>query len=216
MVMTRYKGRVGIVSPSRSGSTYFRRYLCNHYGIQDSKSWLKHNLYKDIDTTAFAQKPHLLKILPHYVLEQSIYSDMPCIWLYRKDIVTQFMSHVARLRTKVNHITDIKDRPIIEDGSLTATVTEYERFQLKQIEFWQLYEKYGQEEDDEGYGPEPLIAYEDFLEDPDKIIDELDGWMYWDMYEREEGNLTLTVPLGILYQNKFSNYAQIKEWFSEG
>ena len=97
--------RIGIVATSRSGSTFFRRYLCNEFGLQDSKSWLKHNLYKDIDTTAFAQKPHLLKILPHYVLEQSIYSDMPCIWLYRKDIVTQFLSHVARLRTKINHIT---------------------------------------------------------------------------------------------------------------
>lgn len=209
MVMTRYEGRLGIVSTSRSGSTYFRRYLCNHYGLQDSKSWLKHNKYEDIDKEKFSQSPHILKILPHYIVGETdkVLSDMPCIWLYRKDTLTQFMSHVARLRTKVNHITDVKDRPVIEDHSLVATYEEYERFQLKQTEFWMLHEKYGKDEE--------LVAYEDFLSNPDNTIYELNCWAWWDMYEKEERNLTLTVPLGILYQRKFKNYAQIMRWFSE-
>ena len=205
-MLTRYEGRLGIVSTSRSGSTYFRRYLCNHYGLADSKSWLKHNDYRSIDKEKFAQKPHILKILPHYVLNEMVYEDMPCIWLYRKDTLTQFMSHVARLRTKVNHITDIKDRPVIEDGSLTATVIEYERFQLKQIEFWQLYEKHGKEE--------LLISYEDFLEQPNLIIKKINN-KYENLYQSEKRNLTQTVSLGILYRNKFKNFNEIKGWFNE-
>jgi hypothetical protein len=209
MVITRYVGRLGIVSPSRSGSTYFRRYLCNHYGVLDSKSWLKKNLYSNINNEKFTQSPHILKILPHYIIGETdnVLTDMPCVWLYRKDVVTQFMSHVARLRTKVNHITDIKDRPVIEDNSLVATYDEYERFQLKQIEFWQLHEKYGKED--------LLVSYEDFLSSPDNIIEELNCWMWWDFYEKKKGNLTLTVPLGIMYKYKFENYTQIKEWFNE-
>jgi len=209
MVITRYVGRLGIVSPSRSGSTYFRRYLCNHYGVLDSKSWLKKNLYSNINNEKFTQSPHILKILPHYIIGETdnVLTDMPCVWLYRKDVVTQFMSHVARLRTKVNHITDIKDRPVIEDNSLVATYDEYERFLLKQIEFWQLHEKYGKED--------LLVSYEDFLSSPDNIIEELNCWMWWDFYEKKKGNLTLTVPLGIMYRYKFENYTQIKEWFNE-
>ena len=182
MVITRYVGRLGIVSPSRSGSTYFRRYLCNHYGVLDSKSWLKKNLYSNINNEKFTQSPHILKILPHYIIGETdnVLTDMPCVWLYRKDVVTQFMSHVARLRTKVNHITDIKDRPVIEDNSLVATYDEYERFQLKQIEFWQLHEKYGKED--------LLVSYEDFLSSPDNIIEELNCWMWWDFYEKKKGN----------------------------
>ena len=159
-----------------------------------------------IDKEKFAQKPHILKILPHYVLNEKVYEDMPCIWLYRKDTLTQFMSHVARLRTKLNHITDIKDRPVIEDGALTATVIEYERFQLKQIEFWQLYEKHGKEE--------LLISYEDFLEQPNLIIKKINN-KYENLYQSEKRNLTQTVSLGILYRNKFKNFNEIKGWFNE-
>ena len=202
----RYYGRLGIVSTSRSGSTYFRRYLCNHYGLLDSKSWLKHNHYKNIDNEKFAQNPHILKILPHYILDESIYKDVPCIWLHRKDLVTQFMSHVARLRTKINHITDIKDRPNIPDNSLHATFNEFEKFQLKQYEFWMLYEKYGNDEE--------LISYEDFLESPDLVIEKLDKKYYFPL-QTIKSNLTLTVPLSILYINKFKNYSEIKEWFCE-
>jgi hypothetical protein len=202
----RYYGRLGIVSTSRSGSTYFRRYLCNHYGLLDSKSWLKHNHYKNIDNEKFAQNPHILKILPHYILDESIYEDVPCIWLHRKDLVTQFMSHVARLRTKINHITDIKDRPNIPDNSLHATFNEFEKFQLKQYEFWMLYEKYGNDEE--------LISYEDFLESPDLVIEKLDKKYYFPL-QTIKSNLTLTVPLSILYINKFKNYSEIKEWFCE-
>ena len=204
----RYYGRLGIVSTSRSGSTYFRRYLCNHYGLLDSKSWLKHNHYKNIDNEKFAQNPHILKILPHYVLDETVYSDMPCIWLHRKDTLTQSLSHVTRLRTNVNHITDTNDRPNIPDNSLVASLNELEKFQLKQHEFWNLYNKYGKEE--------ILISYEDFLDSPKKIIDKINNWAWpWDMYEKEKGNLTLTLPLDIIYKDKFKNYKEIKGWLNE-
>ena len=197
--------RIGIVATSRSGSTYFRRYLCNHYGIQDSKSWLKHNLYKDIDTTDFAQKPHLLKILPHYVLEQSIYSDMPCIWLYRKDIVTQFLSHVARLRTKINHITNEEDRPSLETNSLSATYEEFERFSLKMHEFWLLYKEHGIPSE------EMLIAYEDFLSNQQIVCEELDH--HYKLKQNETVTTKITKSLGIDYKQVFDNYEDIESWF---
>ena len=197
--------RIGIVATSRSGSTFFRRYLCNEFGLQDSKSWLKHNLYKDIDTTDFAQKPHLLKILPHYVLEQSIYSDMPCIWLYRKDIVTEFLSHVTRLRTKVNHITSEEDRPSLETNSLSATYEEFERFSLKMHEFWLLYKEHGIPSE------EMLIAYEDFLKSADKICEKLNK--QYSLKQNEKVNIKITKSLGIDYDKVFNNYEEIKTWF---
>ena len=216
MTITPYKGRLGIVSTSRSGSTYFRRYLCNHYGVADSKSWLKHNNYNDIDNAEFVSTPHLLKILPHYILDEKVYQDIPCIWLYRKDVLSQFLSHITRLRTKVNHITEIKDRPDIPDNSLIATTNEIERFQLKQHEFWNLYKKYGEEE--------PLIAFEDFLDSPLNVIIKINNWAQWDMYKKEKTlyvydsrkrDLKLTVALDIKYKDKFKNYKEIKGWFSE-
>ena len=212
-MITPYKGRVGVVSTSRSGSTYFRRYLCNHYGLADSKSWLKHNFFENINNAEFASKEYILKILPHYVFDEKVYQKMPCIWLYRKDLLSQFLSHITRLRTKINHITDRKDCPDIPDKSLFATTNELERFQLKQHEFWMLHEKYGCEENE--YGLEPLIAFEDFLKSPENIIDEINDWAWWDMYGREENNLHLTLPLNIIYKDKFKNYEQIKEWFNE-
>ena len=197
--------RIGIVETSRSGSTFFRRYLCNEFGLQDSKSWLKHNLYKDIDSTDFAQKPHLLKILPHYILEKSIYSDMPCIWLYRKDIVTQFLSHVARLRTKVNHVTNEEDRPSLEPNSLSATYEEFERFSLKIHEFWLLYKEHGIPSE------EMLIAYEDFLKSADKICEKLNK--QYSLKQNEKVNIKITKSLGIDYEKVFNNYEEIKTWF---
>ena len=197
--------RIGIVATSRSGSTFFRRYLCNEFGLQDSKSWLKHNLYKDIDTTDFAQKPHLLKILPHYVLEPSIYSDMPCIWLYRKDIVTQFLSHVTRLRTKVNHITSEEDRPSLETNSLSATYEEFERFSLKMHEFWLLYKEHGIPSE------EMLIAYEDFLSNQRLVCEELDH--HYKLKQSETVTTKITKSLGIDYKRVFDNYEDIESWF---
>ena len=197
--------RIGIVATSRSGSTFFRRYLCNEFGLQDSKSWLKHNLYKDIDSTDFAQKPHLLKILPHYILEKSIYSDMPCIWLYRKDTVTQFLSHVARLRTKVNHVTNEEDRPSLEPNSLSATYEEFERFSLKIHEFWLLYKEHGIPSE------EMLIAYEDFLKSADKICEKLNK--QYSLKQNEKVNIKITKSLGIDYEKVFNNYEEIKTWF---
>ena len=94
----------------------------------------------------------------------------------------------------------------LKDGSLTATVIEYERFQLKQIEFWQLYEKHGKEV--------LLISYEDFLEQPNLIIKKINN-KYENLYQSEKRNLTQTVSLGILYRNKFKNFNEIKGWFNE-
>ena len=55
--------RLGLVATSRSGSTYFRRYLCDKYGLHDSASWLKNNPYEKIKEAPFADKHHILKIL---------------------------------------------------------------------------------------------------------------------------------------------------------
>ena len=110
--------RVGLVATSRSGSTYFRRFLCNVFGLYDPGSWLKKNLYDDIEKENWATQPHILKILPHYIPENQhigeMISEFPCIWLYRKDVLSQFLSHITRLRTKVNHIHYKTERNTIQ------------------------------------------------------------------------------------------------------
>ena len=127
--------RIGLVATSRSGSTYFRRFLCNTFGLYDPASWLKKNSYDDIDKENWATQPHILKILPHYLPEDQhigkMISGFPCIWLYRKDVLSQFLSHITRLRTKVNHIHYESERPDIPDDSLVATKEEFDRFMTK-------------------------------------------------------------------------------------
>ena len=135
--------RIGLIATSRSGSTYFRRFLCNTFGLYDPASWLKKNDYKDIDEQNWATQPHLLKILPHYIPEDQHFGELiskfPCIWLYRKDVLSQFLSHITRLRTKVNHIHYKHERPDIKDGSLIASKEEYDRFMIKLEQFWDIY-----------------------------------------------------------------------------
>ena len=59
--------RIGMVSTSRAGCTFIRKYLCNIYGMQDPNSWLKKNDYRNIEHMPFANERHILKILVHYV-----------------------------------------------------------------------------------------------------------------------------------------------------
>jgi hypothetical protein len=76
--------RIGMVSTSRAGCTFIRKYLCNVYGMQDSNSWLKKNGYRNIEDAPFANQKHILKILVHYIPEHDlawVLNDMPKIWL---------------------------------------------------------------------------------------------------------------------------------------
>ena len=130
--------RLGLVSTSRSGSTYFRRYICHKYGLWDSTSWLKFNPYEKIEEAPFANKHHILKILTHYIPEDKISNilrEFDTVWLYRKDTLKQFLSHVARIRTRVNLVYTEEDitslNSSIEDNSLVAKYREYLTFRKR-------------------------------------------------------------------------------------
>jgi LPS sulfotransferase NodH len=198
--------RIGLIATSRSGSTYFRRFLCNTFGLYDPASWLKKNDYKDIDEQNWATQPHLLKILPHYIPEDQHFGELiskfPCIWLYRKDVLSQFLSHITRLRTKVNHIHYKHERPDIKDGSLIASKEEYDRFMIKLEQFWDIYYTHY-----EG----ALVAFETFLDDP---LSTLAGLQ--EEYGLKPDNTVqtlLNIKLGIDYEKKFENIEEIKGWF---
>ena len=198
--------RIGLVATSRSGSTYFRRMLCNTFGLYDSGSWLKKNSYKKIKKQNWSRQPHILKILPHYVPEDQHIGEMiekfPCIWLYRKDVLSQFLSHITRLRTKVNHIHYESERPNIPDGSLIATKEEFDRFMNKLEQFWDIYYTHN-----EG----TLVQFENFLDDPLTTLAALQ-----EQYGLKADNRVrsqLTIKLGINYEKKFENIEEIKGWF---
>ena len=198
--------RIGLVATSRSGSTYFRRMLCNTFGLYDSGSWLKKNSYKKIKKQNWSRQPHILKILPHYVPEDQHIGEMiekfPCIWLYRKDVLSQFLSHITRLRTKVNHIHYESERPNIPDGSLIATKEEFDRFMNKLEQFWDIYYTHN-----EG----TLVQFENFLDDPLTTLADLQ-----EQYGLKADNRVrtqLTIKLGINYEKKFENIEEIKGWF---
>ena len=198
--------RLGLIATSRSGSTYFRRFLCNTFGLYDPASWLKKNDYKDIEKENWATQPHLLKILPHYIPEDQHFGEMisgfPCIWLYRKDVLSQFLSHVTRLRTKVNHIHYENERPDIPDSSLIATKEEFDRFMTKLEQFWDIYYT---------HNDGALIAFETFLDDPLVTLSHLQ-----EQYGLKADNTVrtqLTIKLGIDYEKKFENIEEIKGWF---
>ena len=126
------------------------------------------------------------------------------IWLFRKDVLTQFLSHVTRLRTKVNHIHFEKEKPDIPDNSLLATKDEFDRFTNKLENFWDIFYTHN-----EG----SLVSFEEFLGDPLTTLANL----------QEEYNLTannkykteLTIKLDIDYEKKFKNIDEIKGWFEE-
>jgi hypothetical protein len=207
--------RLGLVTTSRSGSTYFRRYLCDKYGLWDSTSWLKFNPYEKIAEAPFANKHHILKILTHYIPEEKIYNiltEFDTVWLYRKDTLKQFLSHVARIRTKINLVYNEEEisslNNSIKDNSLVAKYREYLTFKKRLELFWDLYytRKGG-----------TLVEYEKFIEDP------LDGgwqimedynleWIMWESMEKGWPKIRMPLGLGIDYEKKFKNIDEIKEW----
>jgi len=200
--------RVGLVATSRSGSTLFRSYACNMLGLLDSGSWLKHNSYSEIDNEDFTKSSHLLKILPHYISDSpkevhEVTKNFTSIWLHREDVVAQFLSHVARLRTGVNHVYKIEDRPQIEHLSLEATREEFERFKGKLDCFWDLYRNY--------HKGEPLISLEYFLAGPTNNLAKLSN--FFDLNSNQVVNIPIPIELGIKYDDKFKNYDEIVEWF---
>ena len=201
--------RIGLVATSRSGSTLFRSYACNLLGLLDSGSWLKHNSYSDIDTQPFSKADHILKVLPHYISDSpedvhEVTKNFTSVWLHREDIVAQFLSHVARLRTGVNHVYKVEDRPQIENLSREATREEFDRFKGKLDCFWNLYHTYHQ--------GEPLISLEYFLANPTDNLAKLSN--FFDVNSNQVVNIPVPVELGIAYNDKFKNYDEIVEWFA--
>ena len=201
--------RIGLVATSRSGSTLFRSYACNLLGLLDSGSWLKHNSYSDIDTQPFSKADHILKVLPHYISDSpedvhEVTKNFTSVWLHREDIVAQFLSHVARLRTGVNHVYKVEDRPQIENLSIEATREEFDRFKGKLDCFWNLYHTYHQ--------GEPLISLEYFLANPTDNLAKLSN--FFDVNSNQVVNIPVPVELGIAYNDKFKNYDEIVEWFA--
>jgi|TARA_R110001592_G_scaffold357103_1_gene659834 LPS sulfotransferase NodH len=202
--------RIGMVSTSRAGCTFIRKYLCNVYGMQDPNSWLKKNDYRNIKDAPFANEKHILKILVHYVPEHDlawVLNDMPKIWLYRRDKCQQFLSHVARLRTGINHVYSSESQPQIKDKSLVATREEYERFIKRQDLFWRLYKAYGFLKN------EPLIMYEDFCADPENNIDDLYDW-FWQYFGNPlKKRIPMPLKIDVNYEDKFINYMEVVNWF---
>jgi|TARA_B100001964_G_scaffold241501_1_gene314070 hypothetical protein len=202
--------RIGLVATSRSGSTLFRSYVCNMLGLMDSGSWLKHNSYANIEETEFAKEHHLLKVLPHYISEQpeevqEVTKNFTSIWLHREDIVAQFLSHVARLRTGVNHIYKIEDRPKIENLSLKASRQEFSLFKKRLDCFWNTYHQY--------HAGEPLISLEYFLSDPSTNLAKIAN--FFEIDSNHVVNIPVPVELAINYEHKFKNYNKIVEWFED-
>ena len=205
--------RLGLVTTSRSGSTYFRRHLCDKYGLWDSTSWLKFNPYEKIAEAPFAKRHHILKILTHYIPEEKIYNiirEFDTVWLYRKDTLKQFLSHVTRMRTKVNLVYKEEEVSFlnnsIKDNSLVAEHSEYITFRNRLEQFWDLF-----------YSSRSgtLVEYEKFVEDPLNVgIDIMDDYnLEWIMWEAEEWpKIRLPLKISINYENKFKNISEIKEW----
>jgi len=180
--------------------------------MADSNSWLKKNDYQHIEETPFSNQPHILKILIHYVPESKlgfVLNDMPKIWLYRDDEVRQFLSHVARLHTKVNHVYESDGQPILDDNSVMATRNQFDIFMYRRKLFWKVWKVYGFIKN------EPLIKFEDFLENPTEVVENLEEW-YWKQF-RFGAPIKFPMPHKIQmdYIEKFANYEEILEWFNE-
>lgn len=206
------ENRIGMVSTSRSGCTVFRRAICNVYGMEDTNSWLKKNDYKHIEQAPFSNKPHILKILIHYIPESElgfILNEMPKIWLYRDDIVRQFLSHVTRLHTKINHVYEESDQPSLDDNSISATRNQFDIFMYRKKLFWKVWKSCGFLKN------EPLIKFEDFVENPNEVVEGLQDW-YWKQF-KVGGPIQFPMPhkIEIDYTKKFENYDEILGWFNE-
>ena len=202
-----------MVSTSRAGCTYFRRFLCNRYNLGDSGSWLKYHPYHHIEDQEWTHSPHVLKVLIHYIPKKDrkiILSDFDKIWLWREDKIRQFLSHVTRLRTRVSHVYQEKDLPDIQANSLTATRHEFDIFQRRQKEFWNLYHEIGFVKN------EPLVKFEDFVNNPVGTCQMLEDWFYMEFSSTfDTPNKALPHKITIDYHDKFMNYDEIQEWFDE-
>ena len=208
--------RLGLVATSRSGSTYFRRYLCDKYGLHDSASWLKHNPYEKIDEAPFAKKHHILKILTHYVPDHQIDGvilDSEPIWLYRKNMFRQFLSHVYRLITKINLVYKKEEVEFLDknvpDNSLVATTEQYDTFMRRQEKFWDLFYT---------HNAGSLIQYEEFVNDPKEVAyDVMEDynleWIMWEIDEDVPPKIKLRLKLEINYEKKFKNIDEVRRWF---
>jgi len=206
------ENRIGMVSTSRSGCTVFRRSICNVYGMEDTNSWLKKNDYQHIEQAPFSDQPHILKILIHYIPESKlgfILNEMPKIWLYRDDTVRQFLSHVTRLHTKINHVYEENNQPRLDDNSICATRNQFDIFMYRQKLFWKVWKACGFLQN------EPLIKFEDFIEKPNELIEGLQDW-YWKQFRFDVPfQFSLPQKIEMDYTKKFVNYDEILGWFNE-
>jgi hypothetical protein len=75
--------------------------------------------------------------------------------------------------------------------------------------FWKVWKVYGFIKN------EPLIKFEDFLENPTEIVENLQEW-YWKQF-RFGAPIKFPMPHKIQmdYIEKFANYEEILEWFDE-
>ena len=218
--------RIGIVATSRSGSTFVRRKICHVYGLEDSNSWLQKNEYKNIrrfeESYCLPPQPYILKILVNYIPEKDfdfILNDMSIIWLWRKDVVRQFISHVVRLHTKVNHLFEGDEQPQLDDESITVERGHFDNFVYRQNLFWKAWETYGVIKE------EPLIKFEDFMTNTEAHIERLQDWNWksefygfnklrkfaFEPWERNQ----LPHKIEMNYKKKFTNYDEILKWFKE-
>ena len=211
--------RIGLVATSRSGSTYIRRYLCGKYGLADSASWLKTNPYEKIREAPFSNQSHILKILTHYVPDHEIDGvilDTSPLWLYRKNMLRQFLSHVYRLITKTNLVyrqeeIDFLDENI-PDESLVATTEQYDTFMRRLERFWDLFY---------AHNSGKLLSYEEFISDPNEVSYDVyeDYNIEASMWEEEDKPAPkkprLPLKLDIDYTKKFKNIDEIRGWFNE-
>ena len=206
------ENRIGMVSTSRSGCTIFRKCICNLYGMEDSNSWLKKNDYQHIEQAPFSTQPHILKILIHYIPESNLgfaLNEMPKIWLYRGDTVRQFLSHVARLHTKINHVYSEDDQPRLDDNSIGATRNQFDIFMYRQKLFWKVWKAYGFIKN------EPLIKFEDFLKEPNDVVGSLKNWYHEKFRFGMKATLPMPHQIEMDYTKKFANYDEIQGWFNE-
>lgn len=210
--------RIGLVATSRSGSTYIRRYLCGKYGLADSASWLKTNPYENIREAPFSNQSHILKILTHYVPDHEIDGvilDTSPLWLYRKNMLRQFLSHVYRLITKTNLVYRQEEIDFLDenvpDESLVATTEQYDTFMRRLERFWDLFYTHRSGK---------LLSYEEFVSAPSEVAYDVyeDYNIEASMWEEDKPapkKPRLPLKLDIDYTRKFKNIDEIRGWFNE-
>ena len=159
---------------------------------------------------------HILKILTHYLPRETIYGvlkEFDTVWLYRNDTLKQFLSHVTRMRTKINLVYRKEEVSFlnnsIEDNSLVAKHSEFIVFRNRLEQFWDLFYS---------SNSGTLVEYERFVEDPKEvgweIMEEYNlEWIGWEATSPEDWpKIRLPLKIGIDYEKKFKNISEIKEW----